>query len=142
MIQNSITHVTSLSSPPLLIFFLPCCSYKWPLGTAIRFQLNITHFTPYFIWIEEKLKNNTYMLGFPCHFDFQLPEYWSHTFWHIYLDAHWLPCHLNFLRLPFQHPHWLLGHMAIYKLLSANYHSRKPVISHTIVMSKSLEFLE
>ena len=27
------------------------------------------------------------------------------------------------------------GHMAIYNLLSANYHSRKYVTSHTIVMS-------
>ena len=43
----------------------------------------------------------------------------------------------NFLRLPFQYFHWSPGHMAIYKLLWANYHSRKHVTSHTFVMSRS-----
>ena len=40
--------------------------------------LTLTHFNALFL-IEEKLKNNTYILESPCHFDFQLPRYWSNT---------------------------------------------------------------
>ena len=61
--------------------------------------------------------------------------------WHTLLDAHWLPCHLKFLRLPFQQSHWLLQHMAIYKSHFADFHFKKHVTSYMAILSKSLIIL-
>ena len=43
-----------------------------------------------------------------------------------------------FLRPLSHYFQWSPGHMAIYKLLLVNYHSRKHVTLHMMVMSKSL----
>ena len=94
-------------------------------------------FMPYFSKIEEKLNNNTYIVFSLCHFDSQVPRYWSNTldtFTQMLIGYHIT----QIFSRPLSHYfHWSPGHMAIYKLLLANYHSRKHVTSHMIVMSKS-----
>ena len=90
------------------------CSTNWHLPTyyqlnmAMIWQTNERHLTSLFsmtLWLF-------------------LPRYQSRRAWHNYLNVDCLPHQLNFSWQPFQHPHWLLGHMAIYKLWLANYHSR------------------